>query len=52
MRVSDTFKHEAIIKNYGKIVAGGKPFPNISSTFFEVADSQVDQLSDGAFGRE
>ena len=34
------------------LIAGGKPFPDISAAFLEVADGEVDQLGCGVLGGE
>lgn len=41
---------EAFCEHDIELIAGRKPFPDISAAFFEVADGQVDQLCGGLLG--
>jgi len=43
---------EALVEHDSELISGGKPFPEISAAFLEVADGQVDQLRRGLLGWE
>lgn len=43
---------EAFIEHHSELVPGGKPFPDISAAFLEVADRQINQLCCGLLSRE
>jgi hypothetical protein len=43
---------EAFREHDIELIAGCKPFPDVSTAFLEVADGEIDQFGGGFLGRE